>query len=145
MGEWPQVSQGGRGLGSGWPARKDAGAPAVAVGGVSDDDPGPWWSSSCVSSRIERTPVADPLPTRFLDALRDRGVEPLEVGQVVVGTRAAHRSVVQDLIWEFGLEVQVIGNRNEVMMRPAGVNKATGLDHALRELSLVPSRGGGRG
>lgn len=84
----------------------------------------------------ERTRLAEPLPPRLLDGLRDRGVDPLAVGQVLVGTRAEHRATAQDVIWDLGLEVQVIGNRNEVMLLPAGVNKATGLDYALRELSL---------
>lgn len=84
----------------------------------------------------ERTLLADPLPIRLLDELRDRRVDPLAVGQILAGTRANHRAKAQDAIWDLGLEVQVIGNRNEVMLLPAGVNKATGLDYALRELSL---------
>ena len=84
----------------------------------------------------ERTRLTDPLPTRLLDILRDRGVDPLEIGRVVVGTQANHRATVQDVIWELGLEVQVIGNRSAVMLLPAGVNKASGLAHALREMSL---------
>jgi len=43
---------------------------------------------------------------------------------------------VQDVIWELGLEAQVIGNRGAVMVLPAGINKATGLQHALRKLGL---------
>ena len=34
----------------------------------------------------ERTRLADPLPTRLVDTLRARGVDPLEIGQVLVGT-----------------------------------------------------------
>ena len=84
----------------------------------------------------EQTQLADPPPARFVQKLRERGVEPLEVGKVMLGTQAAQRAKVQDIIWELGLETQVIGNRNAVMMLPAGVNKATGLDYALRELGL---------
>lgn len=84
----------------------------------------------------ERSCLADPPPPRFVQELAARGVEPLEIGQVVVATRAPHRSAVQDVIWEQGLEMQVIGNRDAVMVLPAGVNKASGLDHALRELGL---------
>ena len=62
----------------------------------------------------ERTGLTDPLPARLLGALRDRGVDPLEIGQVLVGTQANHRAAVQDVIWELGLEVQVIGNRSAV-------------------------------
>lgn len=84
----------------------------------------------------ERTLLTEPLPTRLVDALRDRGVDPLDIGHVLVGTWADHRTAAQDVIWELGLEVQVIGNRNAVMLLPAGINKASGLAHALREMSL---------
>ncbi|BAZ94389.1 phosphoglycolate phosphatase [Thiohalobacter sp. COW1] len=84
----------------------------------------------------EETQLA-PSPSKLLiQGLQRHGVEPLEVGQVLVATQAPHRTVVQDLIWELGLEAQVIGNRGAVMVLPAGVNKATGLEYALRELGL---------
>lgn len=84
----------------------------------------------------QRTRLADAPPEAFVHQLRSRAVEPLEIGQVLVATQAHHRTTVQDVIWELGLEVQVIGNRNAVMVLPAGVNKATGLEYALRELGL---------
>jgi hydroxymethylpyrimidine pyrophosphatase-like HAD family hydrolase len=84
----------------------------------------------------QQTQLANPPSERFVQRLRSRGVDPLEIGQVLVATHAPHRATVQDVIWELGLEVQVIGNRNTVMVLPAGINKATGLDYALRELGL---------
>jgi hydroxymethylpyrimidine pyrophosphatase-like HAD family hydrolase len=84
----------------------------------------------------EETRLANPPSKLLVKGLRERGVEPLEIGQVVVGTQAAHRTAVQDVIWELGLEAQVIGNRGALMGLPAGVNKATGLDRALRNLGL---------
>ena len=84
----------------------------------------------------EQTRLADPPSDHFVKQLQGRGVEPLEIGQVLVATLGQHRRTVQDVIWELGLEAQVIGNRNAVMVLPAGVNKATGLDYALRELGL---------
>ncbi len=85
---------------------------------------------------LEEARYANPPPKLLLKGLRERGVEPLEIGQVVVGTHAAHRAAVQDVIWELGLEAQVIGNRGALMVLPAGVNKATGLERALRKLGL---------
>lgn len=72
----------------------------------------------------------------MIQGLQARGVDPLEIGQVLVATHAPLRAAVQDVIWELGLEAQVIGNCGAVMVLPAGVNKATGLEYALRELSL---------
>ncbi len=76
----------------------------------------------------QETCLADAPSEAFVQQLRSRAVEPLEIGQVLVATHAPHRSTVQDVIWELGLEVQVIGNRNAVMVLPAGINKATGLE-----------------
>jgi len=84
----------------------------------------------------EETRLANPPSKLLIQGLQARGVEPLEIGQVMVATHAPHRAAVQDVIWELGLEAQVIGNRGAVMVLPAGVNKATGLEYALRELGL---------
>jgi hydroxymethylpyrimidine pyrophosphatase-like HAD family hydrolase len=83
----------------------------------------------------EQTVLASPPSKRLLRGLRGRGV-PLEVGQVVVATAEPHRRATQDVVWQLGLEAQVIGNRSAVMVLPAGVNKASGLEHALRKLGL---------
>jgi len=84
----------------------------------------------------EETRLANPPSKLLIQNLRARGVAPLEIGQVLVATHEPHRATVQDVIWELGMEVQVIGNRGAVMVLPAGVNKATGLEYALRELGL---------
>src|SRR5206468_1017620 len=42
------------------------------------------------------------------------------------------------VIREMGLELQVIFNKDAVMVLPSGVNKATGLASALAELGLSP-------
>lgn len=87
------------------------------------------------SSR-EETRLANPPSKLLVQTLQARGVTPLEIGQVLVATHAPHRAAVQDVIWELGLEAQVVGNRGAVMVLPAGVNKATGLEYALRDLGL---------
>lgn len=84
----------------------------------------------------EQTELAEPPPARFVQRLRECGVTPLEIGKVMLGTHAPQRATVQNIIWELGLETQVIGNRHAVMMLPAGVNKASGLEYALHELGL---------
>jgi len=87
------------------------------------------------STRNERV-LANPPSKALLQALHERSVTPLEIGEAIVATLERHRSAVQDVVWEQGLEVQVIGNRGAVMILPAGVNKASGLGHALRKLGL---------
>ena len=82
--------------------------------------------------------LADPPPSGFVDELRRRGVEPLAVGQVVVATEQPNERVAIDVIRELGLELQVIFNKGSVMVLPASVNKASGLQAALEEFSLSP-------
>ncbi|MCU0836575.1 MAG: HAD-IIB family hydrolase [Chromatiaceae bacterium] len=97
------------------------------------------------SATGETTLLADPPSPALVDALRERRVEPLEVGQVIVATRRPHEGVVLDLIQRFGLELQVIFNRAAVMVLPAGVNKASGVRAALRKLGMSPHEAVGVG
>jgi hydroxymethylpyrimidine pyrophosphatase-like HAD family hydrolase len=80
--------------------------------------------------------VAEPPPPAFAQALRDAGVTPLSVGQVIVATWQPHETVVLDTIRAMGLELQVIFNKGAVMVLPSGVNKAVGLRAALDEIGL---------
>ncbi|MBV9125397.1 MAG: HAD family phosphatase [Planctomycetes bacterium] len=80
-----------------------------------------------------------PRPTeKFVQTLRDRGVGPISVGRVIVATWEPHETVVLEVIRDLGLDLQVIFNKGAVMVLPAGVNKATGLAAALKELNLSP-------
>lgn len=80
--------------------------------------------------RRQETVLGHPPSKQLLKALRAKGVAPLEVGQVVIGTQASQRTAIQDVLWELGLEAQVIANRGAMMILPAGINKSTGLQHA---------------
>ena len=82
--------------------------------------------------------LGEPPPKIFVDALRDRGVNPLAVGHVIVATWEPNQAVVLDVIRELGLELQVIFNKGAVMVLPAGTNKATGLERALTSLQHSP-------
>lgn len=84
-------------------------------------------------------------PAQFAETLRNRGVSPLSVGEVVVATWTPHEKTVLDVIHELGLELQVIFNKGAVMVLPSGVNKATGFAAALEELGLSPHNAVGIG
>lgn len=86
----------------------------------------------------EEHPLAEAPPAAFIHALRQGGVEPMEAGRVIVATWEPHETVAFELIHRLGLELQVIFNKGAVMILPSGVNKASGLAAALRELSLSP-------
>ncbi len=82
------------------------------------------------------TPLAARPRDSFVAALRERGVGPISVGRVIVATWTPHETAVLETIRDLGLELQVIFNKGAVMILPAGVNKATGLAHALAKMGL---------
>jgi len=84
-------------------------------------------------------------PPDFIKLLVARGVEPLSVGRAIVATREPHETTVLEVIKGLGLELQVIFNKGAVMILPSGVNKATGLTAALKELERTPQETIGAG
>jgi HAD superfamily hydrolase (TIGR01484 family) len=80
--------------------------------------------------------LAEPPPEHFVRHLQRRGIEPLEKGKVIVATWQPHDTAVLEVVQELGLELQMIRNRAAVMVLPTGINKATGLEYALRKLGL---------
>ena len=82
--------------------------------------------------------LADAPPDEFVRELQRRGVTPLSVGRVIVATWEPNDAVVLQVIHDMGLELQVIFNKGAVMVLPSGINKATGLRHALDALKVSP-------
>jgi hydroxymethylpyrimidine pyrophosphatase-like HAD family hydrolase len=82
--------------------------------------------------------LAGPPPPEFVDALRRRGVQPLSVGQCIVATWRPFESTVLEVILGMGLELQIISNKDALMVLPSGIDKASGLKVALNELGLSP-------
>jgi hydroxymethylpyrimidine pyrophosphatase-like HAD family hydrolase len=72
----------------------------------------------------------------FIKCLRSLGVDPIEVGQVMLSTWLPNHIAVLQAIQETGLALHVIFNREAVMVLPNGISKMTGLDYALRKLGL---------
>ena len=79
---------------------------------------------------------AEPPPATFLEALQRRNVAPVSMGHVIVATWKPHEIAVLETIRDLGLDLQVIFNKDAVMVLPAGVNKATGLTAVLKELEM---------
>src|ERR1700722_10494638 len=89
------------------------------------------------STREKRT-LADRPPQSFVDDLRARGVSGISFGEVIVATWHPFETQVMEAIRDSGLELQMIFNKDAVMVLPPGVNKMTGLCAALEELKLSP-------
>jgi HAD superfamily hydrolase (TIGR01484 family) len=84
----------------------------------------------------EETLLARPIPTTFVERLKELGVDPVEVGKVIVSTWEPHQFTMLKVVQQLGLEVHIVFNRSAVMALPPGVNKATGLSYVLRKLGL---------
>ena len=87
------------------------------------------------ATRAEQALAPRP-PDKFVARLRERGVERVSQGRVIVATWEPHETTVLETIRDLGLELQVIFNKGAVMVLPAGVNKATGVACALERLGL---------
>ncbi len=82
--------------------------------------------------------LGEPPSAEFIKTLRDRHVDPLSVGRVIVATWHPQETTVLQTIRDLGLELQVIFNKGAVMVLPSGINKAVGLAAALNEMKLSP-------
>jgi hydroxymethylpyrimidine pyrophosphatase-like HAD family hydrolase len=81
-------------------------------------------------------PLSEPPAESFVTKLRERGVHPLSAGNVIVATVQQHYQTVSQVIAEMDLDLEIIFNRESLMVLPAGLNKATGLKLALEELRV---------
>ena len=77
-------------------------------------------------------------PPAFAKLLKERGVDRVSIGHIIVATWEPFETTVLEAIRDLGLELQVIFNKGAVMVLPAGVNKASGLAAALAEMGLSP-------
>ena len=89
-----------------------------------------YWPSTRAEARLTEPPSAE-----FLERLRTEQV-PLSVGRSVIATLKIHQKTVVRVIREMGLDLQLSMNRESMMILPAGINKATGLEMALQDLAL---------
>ena len=81
--------------------------------------------------------LAERPPDRFLERLRAAGV-PFSTGRIIVSSLVPHETAILEIIRELGLELQIIFNKEAVMVLPSGVSKASGLRKALRKMGVSP-------
>ena len=81
--------------------------------------------------------LASPIAGAVSPGLSARGVAH-RCGEVLVACAAADESAALEVIREFGLDCQLVRNRGELMIVPAGVTKGSGLLAALGEFGLSP-------
>lgn len=77
-------------------------------------------------------------PPALVQKMRERGVERIECGRVIVATWRPYEVIALDVISELAIDTQIIFNKDAVMMLPSGCSKAFGLEAALKELQISP-------
>jgi hypothetical protein len=80
--------------------------------------------------------LCQPIPRALAELLAARGISPLLAGRRILATWRPQETALLQGISDLGLELQIVFNRQAVMVVPSGVNKATGLEWALRRLGL---------
>jgi hydroxymethylpyrimidine pyrophosphatase-like HAD family hydrolase len=80
--------------------------------------------------------LAEPPPESLIFELRRAGVDPLDIGEVILATWQPQEVTAINVVRMCGTEHQIIFNKGAVMIMPPGVNKASGLRVALQELGM---------
>lgn len=86
--------------------------------------------------RISKSESPQSVAGEFSTLVNDKGLEWLGVGRVIVATWVPHDETVKELIQDLKLDLQIIMNKNAVMILPAGISKESGLIAALSELGV---------
>ena len=84
----------------------------------------------------QERPLSPAPPKQFADLLRQRGVNTLSVGRVIIATVDPYGTAVQQAISELNLDLDIIPNKGSVMVLPRGVDKGFGLAAALKEFQI---------
>jgi hydroxymethylpyrimidine pyrophosphatase-like HAD family hydrolase len=81
--------------------------------------------------------LAAPVPAELATALDRRGVA-VRRGQVLLACHGYDDAAVLSEVRRLGLDCQLVRNRGELMVLPAGVSKGTGLVAGLSDLGISP-------
>lgn len=82
-------------------------------------------------------PLGLPVPAVLDGALRRLGA-PFRRGEVIVATSAAYELPILHEVQLVAPDCQLVRNRGELMIVPAGISKASGLRYALLQLGVSP-------
>ncbi len=79
--------------------------------------------------------LAPPIEAALVAELSQRGV-PCRRGDVILASHIEHREAIAAALQALGLDHQIVINRSELMVVPAGITKATGARAGLAELAI---------
>jgi hydroxymethylpyrimidine pyrophosphatase-like HAD family hydrolase len=88
-------------------------------------------------SKKKFVPLASPPADGLVKDLRQAGI-PITAGRVVLATERKWSSSVREFLAARGVSLQLVYNRDSLMLMPQGVDKASGLRAAMKDLALMP-------
>jgi hydroxymethylpyrimidine pyrophosphatase-like HAD family hydrolase len=88
--------------------------------------------------RSEERKLAKPPPARLVRALENAGINSLKRGRLIFQAELHDLDKIASIIKKQRTKWQLIRNRDELMIVPPGVTKATGLAAALKEMKISP-------
>jgi hydroxymethylpyrimidine pyrophosphatase-like HAD family hydrolase len=84
--------------------------------------------------------LCEPSSAAFATELARRGVAHVAVGKAIVAVHATFAPTVIGVIRDRGRSLQLVFNREALMVLPAGVHKGSGLAAALSRVRVEPAR-----
>ena len=78
-----------------------------------------------------------PVEASLSEVLHARGI-PCRRGSVILASHGTYVPAIEAAIYDLGLDVQLVANRDELMVLPAGISKGTGVRAGLRALGMSP-------
>ena len=88
------------------------------------------------SSRLPGKPLLRQTGKSLVQHVYERACQARSPNRVIVATEVPHETAVLRAIHDLGLELQIIFNRESVMVLPAAVSKQSGLEEVLRRLGV---------
>ena len=99
---------------------------------------------AALTTASESQLLAEPVPDDLDQALTAHGVS-FRRGEVLLAMRSDAAEVALDAVREFGLDTQLVVDRNERMLLPAATTKGTGTRTALAAMDRSPHNAVARG
>jgi len=88
--------------------------------------------------RSQERKLAKPPPQRLVRALQRAGLKTLKRGRLIFQAELGDEEKIARVLKQLRTKWKLVRNRDELMIVPPGVTKATGLAAALKDLGIAP-------
>jgi hydroxymethylpyrimidine pyrophosphatase-like HAD family hydrolase len=84
--------------------------------------------------------LAKPAPPRLIRALKEAGIKSLKRGRLIFQAELDAEDQIARILKQQRTRWKLVRNRDELMIVPPGVTKATGLVTALKDMGIAPQQ-----